>query len=116
MKTIKLIKMVSLTDVPYYSLIGWELHGIPMIEPTINDLSSDYRSVNTILQPMKKNLSIIRENNDEIKELLYNTYYQDNKHNSFDKLVKELSCLGEIAYISINPNETGTRMIEIIWK
>ena len=117
-----LIKMVELNDVPYYSLNGWELHGTPIIKQSIYGSTEDYRgyhiqgsTVNTVLQPMKKELYIVIENHREIQEFLYNLYYTDTDHNSYRKLVNELMTFRTIKSIDVNPNKSTIDMIEIKW-
>lgn len=118
-----IIKLVKINDVPYYSLNDWSLYGTPIVEQSFYDSSNDDRGFhihgktnNTILQPMIKKLYIMRENEQELREFLYELYYQDMNHKSFDNLVDKLKRFKEIIDISINPNKADKKMIEIVWR
>lgn len=121
-----IVKLVDLKEVPYYSLNNWELHGTPIIKQSIYGSTEDYRgykvqgtTINDVYQPMKKDLYIIKENEKEIKECLYDVFLNDDSysHKAYYQLLNEIRSIYNIQSIEHIPDKMDAQQaFKIVWR
>lgn len=112
-----IMKNVELYEVSYYTLNNWKIHGNPIVIQTLykdNSNSNGCLTTNKILQPILKEIDIIPQYNDEIKEhLFYLSYEKPKLFYDMIQILKNEEHIKDIVF----PLEIETPMdIDIIWK